>query len=187
MDYFENIVKTILESEGYWVRQLFKVKLDKEQKQKIGKPTMPRPEIDLLAFRPTNNVVIAMEVKSYLNSPGVRLAALKKEHATPTGNLKLFTCANYRKIVFGQLKRDLIDCDMADKKTTIKLGLAAGNVYQEREDEILQLFKKKGWVFWSPTKIRNAVHDFAGQKYENDPAFITAKILEPLWTQDSSK
>ena len=185
MDYFENIVKTILESEGYWVRQLFKVDLTKEQKRRIGKATMPRPEIDLVAFKPTDNRVVAMEVKSYLNSAGVRLSALKKEHATPAGNLKLFTCANYRKIMFGQLKRDLIDCGMADKKTTIQLGLAAGNVYQKREDEIQQLFKKKGWVFWSPTEIRIAVKKFANEKYENDPAFITAKILEPLWNQDS--
>ena len=90
-----------------------------------------------------------------------------------------------RKIVFGQLKRVLIECGIADKKTTIRLGLAAGNVYQEREDEIQQLFKKKGWVFWSPTKIREAVHDFANEKYENNPAYITAKILKPLWNQDS--
>ena len=185
MDYFENIVKTILESEGYWARQLFKIDLSPEQKRRIGKPTMPRPEIDLLAFKPNDNIVVAMEVKSYLNSAGVRLAALKKEHATPTGNLKLFTCANYRKIVFGKLKQDLIESGMADKKTTIQLGLAAGKVYQKREDEIQQLFKKKGWVFWSPTKIRDAVHDFANDKYENDPAYITAKILKPLWNQDS--
>ena len=72
MDYFENIVKTILESEGYWVRQLFKVDLSPEQKRRIGKATMPRPEIDLLAFKPTENTVVAMEVKSYLNSAGVK-------------------------------------------------------------------------------------------------------------------
>ena len=187
MDYFENIVKTILESEGYWVRQLFKVDLTKEQKRRIGKATMPRPEIDLLAFKPTDNRVVAMEVKSYLNSAGVRLSALKKEHATPAGNLKLFTCANYRKIVLGQLKRELIKCGMADRKTTIQLGLAVGNVYQDREKEIKELFQRKKWIFRSPTEIRKAVQDFADRKYENDPAFITAKILKPLWDHDSSK
>ena len=76
MDYLEKIVKTILESEGYWARQLFKIDLSPEQKRRIGKPTMPRPEIDLLAFKPNDNIVVAMEVKSYLNSAGVRLAAL---------------------------------------------------------------------------------------------------------------
>lgn len=50
MDYFESICKTLLEDEGYWVRQSYKVELSKEQKRKLGKPSLPRPEIDLIAF-----------------------------------------------------------------------------------------------------------------------------------------
>jgi hypothetical protein len=30
MDYFEGIIKTLLEHEGYWVRQSFKVNLTKQ-------------------------------------------------------------------------------------------------------------------------------------------------------------
>ena len=37
MDYFEGMIKTLLESDGYWVRQSFKVNLTKEEKRNIGK------------------------------------------------------------------------------------------------------------------------------------------------------
>ena len=42
MDYFESIVKTLLENEGYWTRQSYKVNVTKEEKRQIGKHTIPR-------------------------------------------------------------------------------------------------------------------------------------------------
>jgi hypothetical protein len=50
VDHFQNIIKTLLQAEGYRVRQSFKVNLSKEEKRRIGRPAIPRPEFDLLAF-----------------------------------------------------------------------------------------------------------------------------------------
>ncbi len=33
MDYFEGLIKTLLEQEGYWVRQSFKVNVTKQEKR----------------------------------------------------------------------------------------------------------------------------------------------------------
>jgi len=55
MDHFESIIAMLLEAEGYWVRRSFKVNLTKAEKRKIGKPSIPRPEIDLLAFKSSRN------------------------------------------------------------------------------------------------------------------------------------
>ncbi|WP_447590444.1 hypothetical protein [Aquipseudomonas campi] len=177
MDYFESVIKTLLEGEGYWVRQSFKVQLTKEEKRKIGKHSIPRPEIDLLAYKPEQNRILAFEAKSFLDSPGVRLSCLNEIHAIPEGKYKLFTCENYRSIVFQRLKQDLIDCGMGNERTEIVLGLAAGKVYQARHAEIEQLFSQRGWVFWSPEDIRSKVIKLAERGYENEPAIITAKIL----------
>lgn len=98
MDYFEGLVKTILEHEGYWVRQSFKINLTKQEKRDIGKHSIPRPEIDILAHKATSDSVIAFEAKSYLDSPGVKLADLEESHEIPEGRYKLFTCDNYREI-----------------------------------------------------------------------------------------
>ncbi len=181
MDHFESLVSTLLESESesesYWVRRSFKVNLTKEEKQQIGKPTIPRPEIDLLGFRFSKNEVLALEAKSYLDSSGVKLSQLQKEHDIAKGPYKLFTSMRYRSIVLSRLKQDLVNRGMANSKTKITLGLAAGNVYQQQSEQIREFMKAKGWFFWSPEDIKYKVSKLAEGKYENDPAIITAKIL----------
>ena len=177
MDHFEAIIKTLLEHEGFWVRQSFKVNVTKQEKRDIGKHSIPRPEIDLLAFNQKKNHVYALEAKSYLDSPGVKFPELQEEYEIPTGRYKLFTCKNYRCIVLNRLKSDLIEANMADTETTISLGLVAGNVYQNRNDEIRAFFDTQGWMFWSPENVRDKVNALAEKGYENEPAIITAKIL----------
>ena len=50
MDSFEQVVSEILWEEGLWVWKSFKVKLTAEDKSDIGKTTMPRWEIDIVAY-----------------------------------------------------------------------------------------------------------------------------------------
>lgn len=177
MDHFEGIIKTLLEHEGFWVRLSFKVNLTIEEKRLIGKPSIPRPEIDLLAFKPENNVIIAFEAKSYFDSPGVKIEDLKESHNIPDGRYKLFTCENYRNIVLSRLKIDLQKNGMATENTKFNLGLVAGNIYKSKSSEIQSLFDSRGWEFWSPELIREKVMNLSKIGYENDPVIITAKIL----------
>jgi hypothetical protein len=179
MDSFESIICTLLEADHYWVRRSFKINLKAEEKRKVGKPTMPRPEIDLLALSFSKNEVIAFEAKSYLDSLGVQLAELQQENDEQKGHYKLFTSKRYREVVLARLKQDLIDQRMANSKTTIKLGLAAGKVYQKKSELIREFMKKKDFVFWSPEDIKTKIETLAKpeSRYHNDPAIITAKIL----------
>lgn len=177
MDHFEAIAKTLLEAEGYWVRQSFKVNLTKEEKRRIGKPSIPRPEIDLLAYRPGEDTVIALEAKSFLDSYGVRVEELQESYEIPEGRYKLFTCANYRNIVFARLRQDLLDCGMGTPETQVKLGLVTGKVYRGKSDELRTYMQSQGWLLWSPEEVRQKVLQLASMGYENEPAIITAKIL----------
>jgi hypothetical protein len=95
MDHFESIIATLLEDEHYWVRRSFKIDVTREEKRQVGKHSIPRPEIDLLALGFSRNEVIAFEVKSFLDSPGVRLADLQMEHEVQEGRYKLFTSRGY--------------------------------------------------------------------------------------------
>jgi len=178
MDYFEGILATLLRADGYWVHPSYKVNLTTEDKRKIRKPSMPRPEIDLLAFKSSENRVIALEAKSYFDSGGVPLSQLQEEHDVPEGRYKLFTSERYRKIVFEKLLEQLTAAGMASSSTQIKLGLAAGNVYGNQSDQISAFMQAKGWLFFSPENIKEKVEDLARMGYENDPAIITAKILQ---------
>ena len=177
MDYFEALVKTLLEHDGFWVRQSFKINLTKQEKRDIGKYSMPRPEIDILAFRPEKNQIIAFEAKSFLDSPGVKVSDLSYKTEIPEGRYKLFTCTNYRNIVFNRLKQDLIELGMCTQNTEIILGLAAGKVYQSKSAEIKEMLTNCGWEFLSPENIKNKVIHLSQKGYENEPSIITAKIL----------
>ncbi|MEQ8902405.1 MAG: hypothetical protein RID11_03715 [Roseovarius sp.] len=177
MDSFEGLIRLLLEQDGYWTRQSHKVNLSKEEKVQIGKPSIPRPEIDVIGYKQSSNSIIAMEVKSYLDSPGVPCSSLQETHLIPTGKYKLFTCENYRRIVFSRLKIDLIERGLADQRTEIKLGLAAGRVMKDRQIALEQICSDKGWVVWTPRTIAKKTRALSKLGYENDSYVVTAKLL----------
>ena len=61
MDSFESIVRTIFESKGYWVKTSFKVDLTKEEKRKIGRPSSPRWELDVVAYKGGIKEILVIE------------------------------------------------------------------------------------------------------------------------------
>ena len=177
MDHFEHLCRLLLEREGYWVRSSFKVNLTKEEKRSTGKHSIPRPEIDLIAYKPCEEKILAIEVKSFFDSPGVHPAALAERHEITQGKYKLFTTKNYREIVFRRLQIDLIESGLTLKKLPVHLGLIAGNVQNKRELELQKLMDHNGWFYWSPEAIKKRVISFAQESYENEASIITAKIL----------
>ena len=177
MDYFESIIKRLLEEDGYWVKQSFKVELTKAEKRAVGKHSIPRPEIDLLAYKPVSGELVVFEAKSFLDSPGVRYNDLDVAYEIPHGSYKLFTCTNYRNIVFKCLKEQLIAAGMIGDSVVMQLGLVAGHVYQNRSADIRALLTSKNMRFWSPEDIKKRLSALSKLKYENDPVIITTKLL----------
>ncbi len=177
MDYFESIVKTLLDNEGYWTRQSYKVDVTKEEKRLIGKPTIPRPEVDLIAYKPSTEEILIIEVKSYLDSTGVNLSHLREKHNTPEGRFKLFTCENYRNIVFHRLTQDLLSDGLIPHELPVRLGLVAGNVHKNSEQEMKSHFDDLNMFFWGPSDVKAKIESLAKKGYENEPTIIAAKVL----------
>ena len=180
MDYFESIAKSLLERDGYWVRQSFKVNLSPAQKRNIApeKFSIPRPEIDLLALSVDRAEVVAFEVKSFFDSGGTAYSDFTTMFEVPQGRYKLFTCVRYRDIVLDQLHADLVAKQLIHDNVKIRLGLIVGNAKKADVPSIQKHFDDNGWVFWSPEDVKAKVECFAAEGYENDPAVITAKILK---------
>ncbi len=177
MDYFESIVKTLLENEGYWTRQSYKVNVTKEEKRLIGKATIPRPEVDLIAYKPETAEVLVIEVKSYLDSTGVNLSHLQENYTVPQGRFKLFTCDNYKNIVFERLNLDLLSEGLIQNELPIRLGLVAGNVHKNSEEEMKSYFNESNMFFWGPSDVKARIEALAKKGYENEPTIIAAKVL----------
>lgn len=178
MDHFEYIAKLLLERDGFWTRTSFKVNLSKQQKRDTGKHTIPRPEIDIVAFKPSAREVLAVEVKSLFDSPGVNPEELTVHHDVAAGGYKLFTTPNYREIVTKQLTEDLLNLGLIDSPYPVRLGLIAGKVRNDAEDRLRRICADRGWFFWGPSDVKARVLAFADEGYENEAAVITAKILQ---------
>src|SRR5882762_113217 len=100
MDAFEEVVAEILWNKGYWVRTSFKVKLEKNEKEKIGLPSTPRRELDVIAYNGQKNILKMVECKSYFDSKGVQFADITDPTREGASRYKMFHSSVLREVVF---------------------------------------------------------------------------------------
>ncbi len=177
MDFFEGLISKLLEVDGYWVKRSYKVIVSVEDKAKLKLPNMPRPEIDILAYKPGEDVLYAIEAKSYLDSSGVNPMWVMADYKITQGRYRFFTSALYRDIVIRQLSQELIKNGMIRESTTIKLGLATGKVHKKQSSVLAAYMDEQDWLFWSPEEIKVRLGKLAAAGYENDPTSIAVKMI----------
>jgi len=178
MDAFENLVAMLLEREGYWVRSGVKVELSKEEKRQIGRPSSPRWELDIVAYKGNDNSLLVVECKSFLDSRGVDASAFAGAADGRPDRYKLFTDSVLRRVVFHRLETQLVDAGFCSPSPKITLCLVAGRVASEQHRDLLkQHFKNKGWQFWDDEWLRDSLHELPKSGYENNVSTVVAKIL----------
>lgn len=123
LNLFESIVNRILEKQGYWVRQSVKVELSTKEKRQLNNPYMPTPEIDLVAMKGSD--CLLLEVKSFLDSDGVRLFGVDGSNAEDDKKYKIINNPNFQTMMESKIRTAF----NLPATTTIKFGLAAGNIY----------------------------------------------------------
>ena len=176
MDAFESLVATILERDGYWVRSGFKVELTKEEKREIGRPSSPRWELDIVAYKGASNELLAFECKSYLDSPGVIYRSLVGDKYSD--RYKLFNDDVLRRVVFSRLKAQLVKAGSCRSRPKVRLCLAAGKIASENDRTLLRKhFKTRGWLLWDDKVLREALERVATSGYDNQVAAVVAKLL----------
>ena len=177
MDAFEQLVGQLLDADKYWVKSSVKIDLTPDEKKKINKATTPRQEIDIIAMDVALNTVYLLEVKSYLDSPGVVYEEVTKETEIQEGRYKLLTSENYRAVLTERLKTDWIAKGYINTTTLFSYGLIAGNVYNNKESDLEAYCNSKNWLFWGPTIIKRKLHQLSGNGYENNAVTIAAKLI----------
>ena len=177
MDSFEQIIGQLLTENKYWVRHSVKINLSPDEKRAINKPSTPRPEIDIAAFDVISNTLFLLELKSFLDSPGVPYHVVSIEQDEQSGRYKLLTAKNYRDVLAKRLHEDWCRSGHIKPTTKISFGLIAGKIYRNQEKEMQKYFDDKGWLFWGPTTIKNKITSLATKGYENNLATIVSKIL----------
>lgn len=175
MDSFEQLVSELLWSEGYWVQTSVKVELTREEKISIGRPSSPRWEIDVVAYKGSSNELLAMECKSFLDSRGVSPKDVKGQ--TGSARYKLFTDVNLRDVVLGRLCRQMVSNGSVHHGVSARMGLAAGKVVASEEDDLEQFFQDRGWLYWSPAVIVAKLRQLSNGSYENQISSVVAKLF----------
>lgn len=176
MDAFESVVAALLERKGYWTRTSVKVDLTKEEKRRIGRPSSPRWEIDVIAYKGSTNSLLAVECKSYLNSQGVKFSAFSGSSERDAKRYKLFNEKKLRRVVFNRLSMQLVESGFCRKPPEITLCLVAGNIYQDAKP-IQEHFKKNGWELWDADWLRNELEILSKSGYDNNVVAIVSKLL----------
>ena len=176
MDAFETVVATILERDGFWVRTSLKVELTKEEKREINRPSSPRWEIDVVAYRPGDNLLRVVECKSYLDSGGVNLAAFDSTSRF-SQRFKLFNEPTTREVVFRRLVAQLTGSKAIQPNPKIELCLAAGKIVNGNTDPIRLHFDANGWLLFDPEWLKKHLLHIAADGYDNAIAAVTAKLL----------
>jgi len=177
MDAFEEIARVLLENDRFWTKYSVKVNLDKTEKKSVDKPTMPRPEIDLVAFDAVENKLYLIEVKSFLDSNGVKFEDVIQQYETPQGRYKILTSQTYQNAILKRLKEDWTKDGLINEHTTLTFGLIAGKIAKNRESQFENYFASKGWFFWGPTKLKEKLTQLSKKAYENNTITIVSKLM----------
>ena len=176
MDAFEELVASIFRSKGYWVHQDYKIDLTPEQKRAIDNPTIPRPEIDLVAYKPGKADLLVLECKSLFDSGGVHAADFEVG-PTNKSRYKMFTRPDLRALVLASLTKQLRETDQISGGLEPKLGLVFGHATAVNRKRLEPLFERSGWLLFGPEWLQNELKELAERSYENSVAAMVTKLL----------
>ncbi len=179
MDAFEQIVARLFEVQGYWTRIGYAVEITGDEKRALGKHSLPRPQLDVIAYKPSANELLIIECKSYLDSGGVRADSFHGLADAKGDLFKMFNRAALRATVTAALVRQLRSEGLiVGPDPTVTLILVAGNTYTKQEPELRQVFERNGWRFMGPADVAAGLRAFAQRGYENDAITFVTKLLE---------
>ena len=176
MDAFESVVATLLERKGYWTRIGFKVDLTRQERRQIGRPTSPRWEIDIIAYKGSTNDLLSIECKSHLNSPGVRFTAFDGSNEKQAKKFKLFNDKTLREVVLNRLSIQLMDAGFCAIPPKITLGLVAGKIYGDA-NPLREHFEKNGWWLRDICWLKEELKELSKSGYDNTIVAIVSKLI----------
>jgi len=179
VDAFETIAARFFEVQGYWTRIGVKVDITKPEKVALNNASMPRPEIDVVAWKPSTNQLLVIECKSYLDSTGVRVEHLHGRADVENDKFKLFNRAALRAAIVTALIRQLrAEGLFVGPDPAVQFILIAGKIYSDHEAKVRACCDEVGWRLIAPSELAAGVRKFARRGYENDVITIVTKLLE---------
>ncbi|MCU1372362.1 MAG: hypothetical protein JWO77_3556 [Ilumatobacteraceae bacterium] len=177
MDAFEDLTARLLWREGYWTRQSYKVDITKADKASLANPYMPRPEIDIVGYRPATDTVVWVECKSYLDSDGVHISAFDGTNEKFAKRFRVFTNPTFRSVVSERLLEQLLEDGLIRPTAKLRYWLVAGRIAGACQESVPAHFAANGWTLRDRAWIRTSLQAIAKEGYEDDVVTMAAKML----------
>ena len=178
MNAFEELIGDILQSDGYWVMQGYRVELTKEEKHAIGRPSQPSWELDLLAYKAKSNELLVVECKSFLDSGGVTVTEFVETDLPTKSRYKLFNERVLRKVLLSRLTSQLHERGYIAEHPTVKLSLVAGRFKSiDEQRQLAAYFREREWLLFDQDWIRQHLERIAGAVYSDRVSSMVAKLL----------
>lgn len=175
MDAFEQLASELLFAGGWWVETSVKVALTKEEKRKINRPSTPRWELDLVAYKGATNEVMVLECKSFLDSRGVTWREL--QDGDKSTRYKMFREPVLRDTVLARLATQMVGSGRCRPHPVVRLGMIAGKISGSDGERLAEHFAARGWLFFGPDWIRDQLSKIALASYSNQVSAVVAKLL----------
>lgn len=178
MDAFEAVVGEMLHRDGYWVQSPYRVGLTKAEKVEIGRPSCPRWEIDIVAYKASLNRILMVECKSYLDSHGVRYSGFDGSNSEEAKRYKIFNEETLRRVVQNRMVAEMCKTGLVRGNPDVRLVLACGKIKSAQDRERLRThFDERGWMLWDRLWLRQRLEEMSTAGYENSAVAVTAKLL----------
>ncbi len=140
---------------------------------------MPRPELDLVAYKALRNELLAIECKSFLDSLGVTYSSFVDPSFAGFKRYKIFNDRHYWRVIKASLVRQLVQQEAIHPKPDVVLCLSAGRIRNEKDRQALaRLFAKRRWRLYDDSWIAQRVSELATQGYTNNEGVIALKIAK---------
>jgi hypothetical protein len=184
MDSFEQLVAMFLQRLGYRVQTSYSVRLTEEDRTRIGMPSCPRWEIDLVAYRADDSRVLAVKCRSSLNGAGVRYKSFSGQTRRGAKTYKLFTDAKLRETILSRLRKQLDAEGLVASPGEVTLCLAAGRLRGKNRAAIQQHCKDNGWLLFADDWFREQFASLADSDRRDDTPVIPPQLVKACFSPE---
>lgn len=179
MHAFEEIIRAMLETDGWWVVGDYRVDFSVQDKRDIGNPYTPGPGIDLLAYQPVDNRVAVIECKSLRDG----LNNAEDFQGKYRSRYRLFTDTDYQRMLLRRL-HDQFDRDrMVRPGVAYELWLIARYVSPRLRPDLNALFAEPHdppWVLHGQEWLRDRLPRILSKANPDDAAVYAFQIATEI-------
>ena len=176
MNSSEALLGELLSLDGWSCRPGYRVSITKQEKVAIGQPSLPTPEIDVLATK--HGRIVWVESKTYLDSRGVQAKTLADGYTGP-GRVRVFNDAVYREVVTNALLRQLrLEESIGPDDPTVEYWFAAWKFCNAASrHEAQERFDANRWKLLGHDWFESQLRKLAATSYRDSTAALVAKLL----------